>query len=61
MFEYQKSFIKNNFENRDKAFVKNPTARYSEFIFGECSCDKLIDENQDPPIFDSSRREEFGL
>ena len=43
-----------------KAFVKNPTARYSEFIFGECSCDKLIDENQDPPIFDSSRREELN-
>jgi len=43
-----------------KAFVKNPTARFSEFIFGECSCDKLIDENQDPPIFDSSRREELN-
>ncbi len=43
-----------------KAFVKNPTARYSDFIFGECSCDKLIDENQDPPIFDSSRREELN-
>lgn len=25
LFEYQKSFIKNNFENRDKAFVKNLT------------------------------------
>ena len=43
-----------------KAFIKNPSARYSEFIFGECSCDKLIDENQDPPIFDSSRREELN-
>ncbi len=43
-----------------KAFVKNPTSKHSEFIFGECSCDKLIDENQDPPIFDSSRREELN-
>jgi hypothetical protein len=44
-----------------KAFINNPSARYSEFIFGDCSCDKLIDENQDPPIFDSSRREELNL
>jgi len=43
-----------------KAFIKNPSARYNEFIFGECDCDKLIDENQDPPIFDSSRREELN-
>ena len=43
-----------------KAFVKNPTARYNEFIFGTCECDKLIDEDQDPPIFDSSRREELN-
>ena len=43
-----------------KAFIKNPAARYNEFIFGECDCDKLIDENQDPPIFDSSRREELN-
>ena len=43
-----------------KAFIKNPPARFNEFIFGECSCDKLIDENQDPPIFDSSRREELN-
>jgi len=43
-----------------KAFIKNPTARHNEFIFGYCSCDKLIDENQDPPIFDSSRREELN-
>ncbi len=44
-----------------KAFINNPAARYSEFIFGDCSCDKLIDEKQDPPIFDSSRREELNL
>ena len=44
-----------------KAFINNPSARYSEFIFGDCSCDKLIDEKQDPPIFDSSRREELNL
>ena len=44
-----------------KAFINNPSARYNEFIFGECSCDKLIDEDQDPPIFDSSRREELNL
>ena len=43
-----------------KAFIKNPTARHNEFIFGNCLCDKLIDENQDPPIFDSSRREELN-
>lgn len=43
-----------------KAFIKNPSMRYNEFIFGECDCDKLIDENQDPPIFDSSRREELN-
>lgn len=43
-----------------KAFVKNPSARHNEFIFGNCSCDKLIDEDQDPPIFDSSRREELN-
>jgi hypothetical protein len=43
-----------------KAFIKNPSARHNEFIFGDCSCDKLIDENQDPPIFDSSRREELN-
>ena len=42
-----------------KAFIKNPPAKYNEFIFGDCTCDKLIDENQDPPIFDSSRREEL--
>ena len=44
-----------------KAFINNSSARYSEFIFGDCSCDKLIDEKQDPPIFDSSRREELNL
>ena len=44
-----------------KAFISNPSARYSEFIFGDCTCDRLIDENQDPPIFDSSRREELNL
>ena len=43
-----------------KAFIQNPSARFNEFIFGECSCDKLIDESQDPPIFDSSRREELN-
>ena len=43
-----------------KAFIKNPSARFSDFIFAECSCDRLIDENQDPPIFDSSRREELN-
>ena len=43
-----------------KAFIKSPNARFNDFIFGECSCDKLIDENQDPPIFDSSRREELN-
>ena len=43
-----------------KAFIKSPPARFNEFIFGECSCDKLIDENQHPPIFDSSRREELN-
>ncbi len=43
-----------------KAFIKNPSARFSDFIFAECSCDGLIDENQDPPIFDSSRREELN-
>ena len=43
-----------------KAFIKNPSAKFSDFIFAECSCDRLIDENQDPPIFDSSRREELN-
>ena len=43
-----------------KAFIKNPSARFSDFIFAECSCAGLIDENQDPPIFDSSRREELN-
>lgn len=43
-----------------KAFIKNPSARFNDFIFAECSCDRLIDENQDPPIFDSSRREELN-
>ncbi len=40
-----------------KAFVKNPPARQSEFIFGDCICDKITDETLEVPIFDSSRRE----
>ena len=30
-----------------KAHIKVPS-KFNEFIFGECSCDKLIDENQHP-------------
>ncbi len=43
-----------------KAFVNNPSAKKSDFIFGECSCDRITDENLDVPIFDSSRREEMN-
>lgn len=32
----------------------------SEFIFGECSCDKLIEETN-PPIFNSSRTEVLNI
>ncbi len=38
----------------------NAAGEKSEFIFGECSCDKLIEETN-PPIFDSSRREELNI
>lgn len=42
-----------------KAKINNPHGEKSEFIFGECTCDKLIEETN-PPIFDSSRREELN-
>lgn len=42
-----------------KAKINNPHGDKSEFIFGECTCDKLIEESN-PPIFDSSRREELN-
>ena len=42
-----------------KAKINNPHGEKSEFIFGECTCDKLTDE-VNPPIFDSSRREELN-
>ena len=43
-----------------KAFEKNPPARQNEFIFGDCYCDRITDENLDIAIFDSSRREEMN-
>ena len=43
-----------------RAFIKNPPSKFSDLIFGECSCDKLMDENMDPPIFLSSRGEELS-
>ena len=42
-----------------KAKINNPHGEKSEFIFGKCTCDKLISETN-PPIFDSSRREELN-
>ena len=43
-----------------RAFIKNPPAKFNEMIFGSCSCDKLMDETMDPPIFLSSRGEELS-
>jgi hypothetical protein len=43
-----------------KAKINNPHGEKNEFIFGECTCDKLIEESN-PPIFNSSRREELNI
>lgn len=44
----------------NKAFIKNPDGSKSEFLFGEAVCDKLIDPNLRPKVFDSSRSEQMN-
>lgn len=44
----------------NKAFIKNPNGSKSDVLFGQAVCDKLIDQNLRPKVFDSSRSEQMN-